>query len=103
MCSSPKPKTQVKGTKSVGSSGSILSSISTESRIRFSERANLAQERRDQIKLEEKQKALRLQAIHKKNEKRLLKNKQSRLSYWLLSASLKEIIQLLFLGKTKSI
>ncbi|XPF95442.1 hypothetical protein ACM9HF_05350 [Colwellia sp. RE-S-Sl-9] len=101
MCSSPKPKTQVKGTKTVG--GSILSSISTQSRIRFTERANLAQERRDQIKLEERQKAMQLKAIHKRNEMRILKKKQSRLSYWLLSASLKEIIQLLFLGKSKSI
>lgn len=101
MCSSPKPKTKVKGKKLMG--GSILSNVSTEGRSGFSERANLAQERRDQLKLKEKQKALHLQTIHKKNEKRLLKNKQSRLSYWLLSASLKEIIQLLFLGKTKSI
>jgi len=47
MCSTPRPKTKVKS--SASKSGSLLSTLSTQARNRFAERANLAQERRHQI------------------------------------------------------
>ena len=47
MCSTPRPKTKVKGKS--GASGSLLSNMSPDARSSFAQRANAAQERRDQI------------------------------------------------------
>ena len=54
MCSTPRPRTKVKG--KAGSSGSILSTMSSEARSSFTERANAAQERRHQISIKTQQK-----------------------------------------------
>lgn len=84
MCSTPRPKTKVKGKKS--HRGSVLSNMSPGVRSRFAECANSAQERRHQI-------ALTTQKIAEKPQHNLL--------YWLVSASIKEIFLLLFLGSSK--
>ena len=97
MCSSPRPKTKVKGV--AGVSGSLLSNISPEARSRFTERANIAQERRDQLKKKAQRSSVQLEAsahIDKKTLTRAKKKPQRNLSYWLLNASLKEIVMSLF-------
>lgn len=101
MCSTPRPKRIVKGR--AGVSGSLLSNISSESRGRFANRANVADERRYQIALREKQRN-----IERKNttsSKKMVSKKsikaQNNWSYWLVNASLKEIFYMLFFGKSK--
>lgn len=80
------------------SSASILSSMSAESRQRFTERANIAQERRDNIKKAEKVK-LSLHKSHIRTPNASVKVEATkRLNYWWLSISLKELFNLLFFG-----
>ena len=98
MCSSPKPRTKVKGKSAT--SASFLSSMSAKSRQRFTERANIAQERRDNIKMAEKAKI--------SSDKNHLRTKQTstkikapkRSNYWLLTISVKELFNLLPFRKT---
>lgn len=100
MCSTPRPKTAVKGKP--GSSGSLLSTMSPEVRSRFAERANVAQERRHQIAMKAKQNNRQLNFSVKKSARaanRIPKKSQSNLNYWLVSASLKEVFMMLFFGK----
>ena len=98
MCSSPKPRTKVKGKSAT--SASFLSSMSAESRQRFTERANIAQERRDNIKIAEKAK-ISSDKNHLRAKKVSTKIKSSkRSSYWLLTISVKELFNLLFFRKT---
>ena len=102
MCSSPRPKTKVKG--KAGISGSLLSNISPEARSRFTERANIAQERRAQLKKKAQQKKAQLETsaiINNKTLNRATKKPQRKLSYWLFNASLKEIFMSLFFGTYK--
>ena len=104
MCSSPKPKSKAKGKKSGG--GSILANISPESRSRFSERANAAQDRRDEMKAAQKQKALQHNTLTNRSlTSAVVKTKKQEKSfgYWLLNASVKDIFVLLFMGKSKTI
>ena len=54
MCSTPRPRTKLTEKKAI--SVSFLSSMSTETRRRFTEQANIAQVRRDKIKIAEKNK-----------------------------------------------
>tara|TARA_B110000438_G_C15599784_1_gene557491 strand:+ start:72 stop:497 length:426 start_codon:yes stop_codon:yes gene_type:complete len=98
MCSSPKPRTKVKGKSAT--SASFLSSMSAESRQRFTERANIAQERRDNIKLAEKAK-ISSDKNHLRTKKTSAKVKApKRSSYWLLTISVKALFNLLFFRKT---
>ena len=98
MCSSPKPRTKVKGKSAT--SASFLSSMSAESRQRFTERANIAQERRDNIKMAEKAK-ISSDKNHLRTKKASTKIKApKRSSYWLLTISVKELFNLLFFRKT---
>lgn len=101
MCSSPKPKARSKGKKA--SSGGILGSMSAGERSRFSERANLAQERRHQIKIKEKQQELQQQSLDNKKRTRKIKNQKVGFSHWFLHASLKDVFNLLILGKSTSL
>jgi hypothetical protein len=103
MCSSPKPKRQVKGKG--GHSGSLLSNMSVEARSRFAERANLAQERRHQNMMEAKKHEISLTASIKHSYKTELNLQKSprNFRYWLVSASLKEIFIRLFLSKSVGI
>lgn len=104
MCSTPRPRTAVKG--KAGISGSLLSNMSPEARSRFAERANVAQERRHQIALKAQQNNRQLNTslrAPKKAVNRIAKKSQNNLSYWLVSASLKEIFMMLFFGKSKHI
>ena len=97
MCSSPKPRTKIKGKSA--SSASILSSMSAESRQRFTERANSAQERRDNIKMAEKAKTPldKSQLGRKNNFTKITASKRS--NYWWLTISVKTLFKLLFLEK----
>lgn len=102
MCSTPRPKTKVKG--KAGSSGSLLSNMSAEARNRFAERANVAQERRYQIALKTQQKKRQRNTpirTAKKVMSRAATKSPSNLSYWLLNASLKEVFIMLFFGSSK--
>jgi hypothetical protein len=90
MCSSPKPRMKAKGKSN--SSASILSSMSAESRQRFTERANVAQERRDHIKKAEKVKRT-LHQSHIRSQGTPVKIEATkRLSYWWLSINLKDLL-----------
>jgi hypothetical protein len=100
MCSTPRPRTKVAGKSS--SSASILSSMSTESRRRFTEQANIAQERRDKIKMAEKNQKKYNKASTKAIYKSVNKKASKSLSYWLVSASLREIFALLFFSRSKA-
>jgi len=101
MCSTPRPRKAIKGKGS--KSGSLLSNMSSETRSRFAERANVAQERRHQITIKEQERNRQLQTPSKVTKKtvRHSTKKQSSLSYWLLDASLKEAFIMLFFGKSK--
>jgi hypothetical protein len=96
MCSSPKPRMKAKGKSA--SSASILSSMSAESRQRFTERANVAQERRDNIKKAEKVKRTLHQSHIRSQSAPVNIEATKRLNYWWLSISLKELFNLLFFG-----
>jgi hypothetical protein len=101
MCSSPKPKARAKGKK--GSGGGVLSNMSAQERSRFSERANVAQERRHQLKIKQKQQKLHHQERVNRVDSRLVKSQNVSFGHWFLNASLKDIFNVLVLGKPKSI
>lgn len=101
MCSTPRPKSAIKG--KVRSSGTILSNCSAEARSRFAQRANAAQERREQVKAKEQviqRKTARLK-MNKRNTKPV--HKPTGLSYWLFHASVKEILLTVFVGRSKHV
>jgi hypothetical protein len=105
MCSTPRPKRNLKaGTAGASSSGTILSDLSAQKRAEFVKRANSADERRYQLK---QQIAAKTHKAISPTEKitSLLKNKNVKQKtkswhYWLLDASMKELFMLLFLGKS---
>jgi hypothetical protein len=104
MCSTPRPKTKVKG--KAGTSGGLLSNMSAETRSRFAQRANAAQERREQIAIKAQQNNRQLNASLRTTKKavhRLANKSQNSLSYWLVSASIKEVFMMLFFGKSKRV
>lgn len=100
MCSTPRPRTKITGKSA--SSASFLSSMSAESRRRFTEQANSAQARRDSIKMA-KNKQKQIERVSAKQKSTAIKTKKSPpLSYWLLDASLTEIAKRLLLKKSKA-
>ena len=102
MCSTPRPKKRVNGR--ADNSGSLLSNLSVESRNRFTERANAAQEKREL-------KAIKLKHANPQNEATVSSSKkavnptfnvaQKSFSYWLFNARLKDIFIMLFFGISK--
>jgi hypothetical protein len=90
MCSTPKPKQKVKG-KSVTNVVSILASLDGEARKKFAQRANQAYEHRCEVKAQEQ--APRNTPI--KSQKKTKRLQRSWL-YWLLSASITEILSRFF-------
>lgn len=104
MCSTPRPRTKVKG--KAGTSGSLLSNMSPEARSRFAERANVAQQRRHQMTIKTQQNNRQQDAAiitSKKAVNRVDQKSQHNVRYWLVSASLKEIFMMLFFSKSKRI
>ncbi|MDO6508129.1 hypothetical protein Q4506_14255 [Colwellia sp. 4_MG-2023] len=102
MCSTPRPKTRVKG--KAGSSDSVLSNLSVESRSLFAERANIAQERRHQMAMKQRNDQRQHDASIKKVTKAVnsdVNNSQNSLSYWLLKANLKDLFIMLFFGTSR--
>lgn len=102
MCSTPRPQHTVVG--KAGYSGTILSTISPEARIRFAERANLAAERRHRINgREQAQQNRRHQASTRPRVTTPVTKTVNRgWRYWLITASITDIISLLFLKHVKS-
>jgi len=95
MCSTPRPRGKV--TAKAAYSGSLLSKLSAEARLNFSNRANIADEKRC------KKNVANEKTHHDK--KRHLKSKINKMNkvnknwrYWLVKASFKEIITVLFFG-----
>lgn len=102
MCSTPRPRSRV--VRKAGTSNSILSGMSTEARSRFTERANIAQERRYQIAIQARQKKHLLTPsaeVAKNVVDYSPKKLQGGFSYWLFTASLKEIFTLVFINTAK--
>jgi len=102
MCSTPRPKIKVTGKS--GTCGSLLSNLSAEARNTFAERANVAQERRDQMSMKSEQAKHQHDAsmsLAKKIDNRAFIMSKKNLSYWLLNAKTKEIITMLFLGASR--
>ncbi|PKG86028.1 hypothetical protein CXF85_04455 [Colwellia sp. 75C3] len=102
MCSTPRPKTKVKG--KAGTDGSLLSNLSAEARNSFAKRANVAQERRYQMAMKLEQAKYQRDAsikTTKKIENRTVSKPNRNLSYWLLNANLKEILIMLFFGTSR--
>jgi hypothetical protein len=99
MCSTPRPRTKVAGKSA--SSASFLSGMSTESRRRFTEQANIAQVRREKINLAKNKQKNTDKASLKINSAVITEKAPKPFAYWLLTASLSEITQQLFLGKSK--
>jgi len=100
MCSTPRPRTKVAGKKAT--STSFLSCMSTDARRRFTEQANIAQVRRDKIRSAKRNQNITNNTSTKIKNKIIKENAPKRLSYWLLTASLKEIANLLFFGSSKA-
>ena len=99
MCSTPRPRTQVKG--SASKTGSLLSNLNSETRSLFAERANLAQERRHKIAMKAQHNKSKLnepiKPCDKVNQQNEHKSKPN-LGYWLHNASLSEVFKYLFFG-----
>ena len=104
MCSTPRPRRKV-NTKSVPS-GTILSNMSANARSRFAQRANMAQERRDQIAIKTRQTKNQItsdQRSTKKVANTIIHKSPHSFSYWLLNASLKEVFVMIFFGHSKRV
>lgn len=95
MCSSPKPKTGIKGKKAKNTSG--LASLSPEARTRFTQKANEAQERR--YKLQQEKAKERANRTPPTQVNKISTKNEHTLSYWLFSANIKEVIHTVFRGK----
>ncbi|MDX2367450.1 MAG: hypothetical protein QNK36_03450 [Colwellia sp.] len=96
MCSTPKPKRRVKA-KTTKSSVGILSSMSSEKRLSFADRANQASDRRieaKQLKREEQHRINKLTVTkrHPQNKKAKTNVNQSWL-YWLLNTPFSELMR----------
>lgn len=104
MCSTPRPKRVMKSSSTGATiSGTILSGLSAQERATFVQKANQADDRRQELQ----QKA----AVKKREKLRNTHAINSSLSipqikvtkkwnYWLIDASLKEIFMLIFLGRS---
>lgn len=102
MCSTPRPKTTVKAKSVI--SGTILSRMSAEDRRRFAQRANMAQERRDQIAIKTRQTRNQVTSAQRSTKKvanATIHKSSHSFSYWLLNASLKEVFVMIFFGHSK--
>jgi hypothetical protein len=102
MCSTPRPKRKIKSAKTGAISGSVLSNLSAQKRADFVKRANSADARRQEVKQQkaEKKQALSLVVNQAKKVVKNQKKPTKSWSYWLVDASIKEIIMMLFFGKS---
>ena len=96
MCSSPKPKRRVKA-KKVNNSVGILSSMSSEKRLNFADRANQASDRRIEAKqltraAQHRVNKLIVKKPHPQNVKTKT-NKNQSWFYWLLNAPFSELMR----------
>jgi len=102
MCSTPRPKRRSTGKAKL--SGSLLSNINSDARASFAQRANVADERRYQLKQE---KALHVQqsnivSLSKTNAHSISANKKRDWRYWLTSASFIELIFFILFDSVKN-
>lgn len=110
MCSTPKPKRKIKGKKGNASVG-ILSSMSSEKRQSFAQRANQASDRRieaQQLKRAKFDRINKLKVINSLPQNTITKSPQFNNQvkhqnqsgiYWLLSASIGDIFRRFVIGK----
>jgi hypothetical protein len=94
MCSTPKPKRKIKA-KTANSSVGILSSMNSEKRLRFAERANQASDRRieaQQLKREAQHRINKLK-VKKPHPQNVKTNKNQSWFYWLLNAPFSELMR----------
>jgi len=100
MCSTPRPKRVMKtNSTSVTTNGTILSGLSAQKRAAFVQRANQADDRR--YELQQKAAEKKRENNHLTHTKNLsIKKSTKNWSYWLIDASIKEIVMMLFLGKS---
>lgn len=100
MCSTPRPKRRVSSIKTQPS-GAVLANISKESRTKFAQIANDADERRYQQKMtvKKQQTANHLWAKNTSTKKANMQHRSVKKDwlYWLVSASIKEILARIFL------
>lgn len=100
MCSTPRPKRRISSIKTQPS-GSVLANISKESRAKFAKVANDADERRYQQEIVVQKQQVNTPALAQsiKTKKSNIKRKvvKKGLLYWLVSASIKEILTRIFL------
>ncbi|PCI59149.1 MAG: hypothetical protein COB35_12040 [Gammaproteobacteria bacterium] len=106
MCSTPRPKRTIKGSAKTTGSGAILSGLSAQKRAAFVQCANQADDRRQEIKQQALKQQSAAQAQQRRKQKHLslvnnntLKNNRKSWRYWLVDASIKEIIFALFFIK----
>ena len=96
MCSTPKPKTKVKGKVQTASIG-ILSSMNSKQRQLFAARANTANLRRTEKTIYEKAESKRIERLDRSKmhlHKKTNKNKYKKTwLYWFLSASVFELFK----------
>lgn len=96
MCSTPKPKRRVK-TKTANSSVGILSSMSSEKRLNFADRANQASDLRVEAKQLKREAQHRIHKLTvKKSNPQAVKaktNKNQSWLYWLFNAPFSELMR----------
>jgi len=98
MCSTPKPKAAVKGRQ--GNNETLLSNMSTEARKRFAERANKAQEKRDEQTHRGNQGIVTTPISQRYKMTQRSKYSNINLCYWLLHGNLKGILYWILFGKS---
>ena len=101
MCSTPRPKRNFKAGGARAASGSILSGLSSDTRATFVKRANMADERRYQLRQQTKASQHTESRLNKsfssKNKPAQQTNKNWH--YWLIDASMSELFMMLFWSK----
>ena len=96
MCSTPKPKTAIKGKQA--NSETLLSNMSTEARKRFAERANKAQDKRNEQRDRGNQRTVTVPITQSYKMTQLHQYSDNSRAYWLLHANLKDILCWILFG-----
>lgn len=97
MCSTPKPKAAVKGKQ--GNNVTLLSNMSAEARKRFAERANKAQEKRDEQTQRGNQGTVTTPISQRVKMTKRAKHSDNSSGYWLLHANITDILYWILFGK----
>jgi len=104
MCSTPRPKRSLKSASAGATTNdTILSGLTAQKRAIFVQRANQADDRRYVLqkqaelkKCENNHRFIKQNTLIKKTQEKPIRS----WSFWLIEASLKEIVMMLFFGKS---